>query len=131
MSLGQEICDTDRMTPEPADRELIELLRQRDGWSTIVTLRDGAELTVFNIAWGYDDSDAYSHITTNVSPSLDGAVVDHFFGSDVVMVRDASCGEIQRAHFAGDTHHIGRCEKPVVISLPPMCIWCNRSSGSV
>lgn len=101
MSLGQEVCDTDRMTPEPADRELIEFLRQRDGLSTIVTLRDGVELTVFNIAWGYDDSDACSHITTNVSPSLDGAVVDHFLGSDVVMVRDASCGEIQTGPLRG------------------------------
>lgn len=49
---------------------MIALLRDRDGMPTTVTLRDGRELTVWNIAWGYDIDDDYAHITTNCSPSV-------------------------------------------------------------
>lgn len=36
------------------DSKIIDILKVRDGTWTIVRLRSGEELRVFNIAWGYD-----------------------------------------------------------------------------
>jgi hypothetical protein len=42
----------------PIDTKLLALLRGRDGPRTLVTLTDGRELTVFNIAWGVAAAEA-------------------------------------------------------------------------
>jgi hypothetical protein len=60
------------MTREPVDGDLIELFRSRDGTRKDVTLKDGRIFAVFNIAWGYDFDDPYAHISTNVSPYVEG-----------------------------------------------------------
>ena len=83
--------------PEPADKDLIELLTTRDGQPTFVKLRDGRRLSVINIAWGYDMGDEYAHVTTNVSPSVDGEAVDFFFTNEVVAVLDESDRTLRRA----------------------------------
>jgi hypothetical protein len=51
-------------------------------------------LTVFNIAWGYDMGDEYSHVTSNVSPAVEGSAVDWFFTNDVDHVLDPATGAI-------------------------------------
>jgi hypothetical protein len=76
----------DMVQPPAADTQLIELLRERDGRSTVVELHDGRRLTVINIAWGYDMGDAHAHVTTNGSPFVDGEPIDVFSTDEVQRV---------------------------------------------
>ena len=69
--------------PEPRDRELIELLRARDGRMTTVVLKDGRRCLVRDIVWGYDAGDEYAHATTNVSPGAPGLDVDFFSTTEI------------------------------------------------
>lgn len=75
---------------EPLDRHLINLLRERDGQHTAVAVRGGRVLDVVNIAWGYDEADAYAHVTTNISPSVDGTSIATFSTEDVEFVQDGA-----------------------------------------
>lgn len=68
---------------EPLDTELIQTFAAREGVVTHVNLTDGRQLTVHNIAWGYDQGDPFAHITTNISPDIPGATVDCFSTQDV------------------------------------------------
>jgi hypothetical protein len=72
--------------PEPVDADLIDLLNERDGRASVVVLADGNQLTVFNIAWGYDMGEDHAHITTNVSPDVPGQSIDFFRTEDVIRV---------------------------------------------
>jgi len=78
--------------PEPVDSELIALLAGRDGQRTTIELRDGRQVFVFNIAWGSDMGDEYTHVTTNVSPSIQGERIDFFFTNEVDAVKDEAEG---------------------------------------
>jgi hypothetical protein len=78
----------DPKNPEPLDQDLIDLLRARDATLTIVRLASGESLSVWNIAWGYDFYDAHAHVTTNISPSIDGEAFDFFFTHEVLEVVD-------------------------------------------
>ncbi|MQA97255.1 MAG: hypothetical protein GEV11_22415 [Streptosporangiales bacterium] len=80
--------------PPPRDEAILRLLQDRAGQPTEVVLRDDTRLTVFNIAWGYDLGDEYAHVTTNISPDIEGAAVDFFFTSSVVAVRDPENGVV-------------------------------------
>ena len=80
--------------PEPADAQLIELLQRRDGHRTILVLRDGRRLSVINIAWGYDIGDEYAHVTSNISPAVDGESVDFFMTSQVERILNESGEDI-------------------------------------
>ena len=80
--------------PAPRDESLISLFRDRDGRATRVILRDGQLLSVLNITWGYDMGDEYAHVTTNVSPSVEGTSIDFFYTSDVETVSDPSPGDV-------------------------------------
>lgn len=71
------------------DAALINELVERDGRPTIAVLKNGDEVLILNIAWGYDLDDEFAHITTNISPNLDGTPVDFFFTSDVKSLLDA------------------------------------------
>ncbi|MFI9240591.1 hypothetical protein [Streptomyces sp. NPDC053079] len=85
------------MTPEqppPKDDAILQLLQDRDGVATEVVLRDGMKLTVFNIAWGYDLGDEYAHVTTNISPDVDGGAIDFFFTTTVAAVVDPATGTV-------------------------------------
>ncbi|GAA0937251.1 hypothetical protein GCM10009554_25380 [Kribbella koreensis] len=88
--------------PEPVDEALIELFNGRDGELSEVVLRDGQRLRVLNIAWGYDLGDEYAHVTTNISPFVDGMPIEFFFTEDVVRVVEPRTGEVlYRADVAG------------------------------
>jgi hypothetical protein len=76
------------MTVEPVDDDLIQLFRSRDGTRTDVTLKDGRIFAVFDIAWGYDFDDPYAHISTNVSPDVEGQSFDFFFTREIAVVTD-------------------------------------------
>jgi hypothetical protein len=78
---------------QPVDVDVINLLMKRDGIPTRVTLANGRELTVHNIAWGYDTGDEHAHVTTNISPEVDGASIDLFFTNDIRSVSDPASGE--------------------------------------
>ena len=67
-----------------ADERLIEYLRSRDGSLTILRDTDGISHRVFNIAWGYDFGDQFAHVTTNISPGVDGEEPSFFFTNEIV-----------------------------------------------
>jgi hypothetical protein len=75
------------MTPDE-DKKLIRILTARDATLTKVELRNSQILDVWNIAWGYDMSDDFAHVTTNISPEQDGYSIEFFFTTDVVKVVD-------------------------------------------
>ncbi len=79
---------------EPVDRELIALLRDSDGLLLELALDDGRAIRVFNIAWGYDMGDAHAHVTTNISPSIDGEDIDFFFTHEVLEVKGGLSDEL-------------------------------------
>jgi hypothetical protein len=78
--------------PAPADSALIDLLRMRDGTVTAVHLATGDAFTVWNVAWGYDIGDAWAHVTSSVSPLVDGFAIDLFDTADVVRISDPADG---------------------------------------
>ena len=49
---------------------------------------------MLNIAWGQDMGDDFEHLTSNISPSADGATIDLFFTDEVVRVVDPQSGYI-------------------------------------
>lgn len=75
---------------QPVDADLVDLLVSREGIPTLATLNSGERLIVLNIAWGYDDGDQHAHVTTNVSPAVDGASVQLFSTSDIRSVADVT-----------------------------------------
>jgi len=77
---------------EPADTEIIDLLRSRDSQATEVRLRDGQICTVFDIAWGYDIGDQYAHVTSNVSPMVEDRSIDFFFTCEIEQIVDPETG---------------------------------------
>ena len=84
-------------TPQPsiAAARIVEVLRELDGVRTRVTLKDGRELRVHNIAWGQDMADPEYHITTNISPApATPHAVDIFSTSDVASIADPTTGRV-------------------------------------
>lgn len=77
-----------RSEEQDHDAAVVATLRKRDGVPTIVCLHDARELTVLNIAWGYDDGDDSAHITTNISPGDPSRAVDFFLTSEVRAIED-------------------------------------------
>ncbi len=65
------------------DSHIIEIFNLLDDKEAIVTLHNGRELKVWNIAWGYDDSEDFAHITSNISPSKEGTTIDFFNTSEI------------------------------------------------
>jgi hypothetical protein len=76
--------------PHSNDLAILAVLQGRDGLLTEVVLRSGAMHRCFNIAWGYDTGDEFSHVTTNISPDVPGEEIDFFFTSEVLALRDAT-----------------------------------------
>jgi hypothetical protein len=76
------------------DEEPVDLLVDRHGAPSQVILQCGAELTVFNIAWGYDQGEVFAHVTTNISPEVEGASKDFFFTHEVAQVIDPTDGRV-------------------------------------
>jgi hypothetical protein len=72
----------------PRDVELLRVLQERDAVETVVVLRDGRRLSVYDIAWGYDMGDEWAHVTSNISPGVEGASIDVFSTSEVLWVLD-------------------------------------------
>ncbi|HPH70193.1 hypothetical protein [Dokdonella sp.] len=84
-------------TPQPsvAAARIIEVLRGLNGIPTKVTLKDGRELSVHNIAWGQDMADPEYHITTNISPAPQlPHVIDVFSTGDVASIADPQTGKV-------------------------------------
>jgi len=50
-------------------------------------------MSVRNIAWGYDEGDDWAHITSNISPAIEGAPIDFFSTRDVLRIDDSETGE--------------------------------------
>ena len=70
------------------DVALINKLIERDGIATVAVFEGGEEAVIFNIAWGYDLGDEFAHITTNISPVIEGASVDSFFTCELTALLD-------------------------------------------
>ena len=93
-SIASDEDDAVTTQPAPRDEALIRLFQDRDGTATRVILRDKQLLTVVNIAWGYDMGDEFAHVTTNVSPTVEGTSIDFFYTSDVESLSDPSSGDV-------------------------------------
>lgn len=65
------------------DSHIIEIFNFLDNTETNVTLHDGKELKVWNITWGYDESEDYAHITSNISPIKEGTSIDFFHTNEI------------------------------------------------
>ncbi len=46
------------------------------------------------MVWGYDEGDSAAHVTTNISPPVDGATIDFFFTRDVCEIEDLESSQI-------------------------------------
>ena len=88
--------DMEDAAAQRRDDELVDLLVQRDGVRTIVCLRDGRRLSVFNIGWGYDEGDSYAHVTTNISPNVRGERADIFSTSEIATIKDETGAVLHR-----------------------------------
>lgn len=77
-----------------ADESVLGVFQERDGRPTRALLRDGRSLVVHNIAWGYDDGDEWAHITSNISPRVQGFGIDFFHTSEVLSLTDAESGRV-------------------------------------
>jgi hypothetical protein len=73
--------------PDPRDVAILGVLQDRGGRLSEVQLKDGRLCKVWNIAWGYDAGDTWSHITTNISPEIAGQDIDFFFTHEVHTVQ--------------------------------------------
>ena len=77
--------------PDPRDLAVLDVLQARDGWLTDVQLIDGRSIRVWNIA--YDAGDSWAHVSTNVSPDVNGEEFDFFFTHEVDVIRAPESGE--------------------------------------
>lgn len=75
------------MNPQKGE-EALNILKNRQGKLSLVTLANNKIARVMNIAWGKDMGAEYSHVTTNISPSIDEMVSDFFLISDVKNIQD-------------------------------------------
>ena len=80
--------------PDPRDLEIVAALEARDAVLTEVRIIDGPTYRVFNIAWGYDAGDSWAHVTTNISPFVEGEAIDVFSTSEVDTVRAPESGQV-------------------------------------
>lgn len=74
--------------PTARDQQILQVLRARDGHLTLVRLLSGDLLDVWDIAWGYDAGDRWAHVTTNISPGVEGRSSDFFFTYEVAELVD-------------------------------------------
>jgi hypothetical protein len=84
-------------TPPPSvdAARIVEVLSKRDGVRTRVTLNDGRELNVHNIAWGQDKADPEFHVTTNISPAPKVPhSIDIFGTEEVASIADPQTGRV-------------------------------------
>ena len=70
------------------DADLISKLVERDGVPTIAVFKSGKETTIHNIVWGCDFGDEFAHITTNITPNINGAEIDFFFTHELKALLD-------------------------------------------
>ena len=75
-------------------KTIVKILENRCGQSTMVYLEDGQILNVNDIVYGYDLGEDFAHITTNISPPVDGIEIDFFYVNQVIKIEDSEVGKI-------------------------------------
>ena len=65
------------------DKSIIDIFEIRDGLETKVELKNGKLISIWNIAFGYGVGEEFAHITTNISPNIDHATIDHFLTNEI------------------------------------------------
>lgn len=74
---------------KPKHEVALDWLKRRGDEITRVVLESGAELRVWNVAWGYDPGEEVAHVTTNASPPpVDDYDIDFFHASEIVRIED-------------------------------------------
>jgi hypothetical protein len=84
--------------PTEAARQIVGILQRRDNSESSVRLLDGRVYRVMNIAWGIDALDTAYHITTNISPDVDGYSIDVFRTDEVDFIVDTASGSVLHRH---------------------------------
>ena len=87
-----QVSAVPKMTPREGNY-VVKLLYSRNGLASLVTLDDGSERRVLNIATGRDLYEEFDHITINISPPEDGWDLDLFNSSEIRQVETLD-GEI-------------------------------------
>lgn len=77
-----------------AGAALVALLMARRGQPTRLRLRNGAEITAWNCAWGMDYGHDWEHLTLNMSPRRAGAETIFLSSADVMAACDADGGPL-------------------------------------
>ena len=72
---------------------LVKLLEARDGLLTLLVLADGRTHRSFNVAAGRDIGAVWEHISTNVSPDVEGETSEFMFTGEIVEVIDPATSE--------------------------------------
>ena len=90
--------------PSAWDLDVLEVLEARDGIPTEVRLVDNSTLIVHNVAIGYDSGDEHAHVSTNISPEVDGTTFDFFFTDNVVSLINPENGITLLTRPADPTH---------------------------
>ncbi len=75
------------------DQHIIEIFKSTDQLEKAVYLDNNSILTVFNIAWGYDNGDEFAHITTNISPEIRNSEIDYFYTNEIQKIEDRTNGK--------------------------------------
>ncbi|MBK7213676.1 MAG: hypothetical protein IPH88_10375 [Bacteroidales bacterium] len=65
------------------DSHLVEMFNFFQDKELTVILNNGDELKVWNSAAGYDELDDFAHISSNVSPSMEGRTIDYFYTNEI------------------------------------------------
>jgi hypothetical protein len=74
------------MNPEQGEKAL-DILKERCGQMTFVSLYNRTVVQVIDIAWGRDMGVDYDHVTTNISPGREGLDFDFFLTSEIKQIR--------------------------------------------
>lgn len=75
------------------DQHIIDIFKTTDQIEKVVYLDNNSNLTVWNIAWGYDIGDEFAHVTTNISPEIKNSDIDYFYTNEILKIEDRKNGK--------------------------------------
>jgi HTH-type transcriptional regulator/antitoxin HigA len=75
------------------DQPLIQILQERTGKATFARLKNGKEITIWNIKSGRRIGDPCSYLITNIKPGMAGAESDILFTSTIGELFDPVSGQ--------------------------------------
>lgn len=75
------------------DQHIIDTFKTTDQIEKVVYLDNNSNLTVWNIAWGYDIGDEFAHVTANINPEIKSSDIDYFYTNEILKIEDRKNGK--------------------------------------